>query len=217
MLLGIGMLGVLAHLGRPKRFLNALANPSAMITQEAYWSIPFGCILLIDALLLKLKQSKNLVIPIIGSVLGCGLLVVTSIAYFTSYGVAGWPEVPTLFLFSVGDLAMGAAFAIAFSTNNAKASEDTKENPSTPQAPLIITGVLSLAFSITLIAEAIVFAGLPVGPWGFVISAVLATGAAALQALSAFGKLDIKHQNWICFALIALAAIISRYAFYAMY
>ena len=37
-LLGVGLLGVLGHLGRPERFLLAMSNPSSMIAEEAYWS-----------------------------------------------------------------------------------------------------------------------------------------------------------------------------------
>ena len=41
-------MGVLGHLGRPERFLLALSNPSAMIAEEAYWSIAFGVLMLVD-------------------------------------------------------------------------------------------------------------------------------------------------------------------------
>lgn len=216
-LLGIGMLGVLVHLGHPERFLNALANPSAMITQEAYWSIPFGCLLLVDALLLKIKGSDNRAVSIIGSVLGLGLICVTSLAYFTSYGVAGWPEVPTLLLFVIGDLAMGASFATAFSKVEDVHSDLDTANESASHSFPSVAIVLDLALVITLVLEAIVFADLTVGPWGFVVSAAIVAIAAALQAAVSLGKLKLANQGWICFALVVGAMIVSRYAFYAMY
>ncbi|WP_275556964.1 DmsC/YnfH family molybdoenzyme membrane anchor subunit [Adlercreutzia agrestimuris] len=216
-LLGLGMLCVLAHLGHPERFLNALANPTAMITQEAYWSIPFGCLLLADILLLKLKHSENIAIPIIGSLFGLGLMCVTSIAYFTSYGVAGWPEVPTLFLFSIGDLAMGAVFALtAFEFTANHADKAAKKNKST-QSFSLLSILLNLALVLTFIAEAIVFANLAVGPWGFIVAALLTAAATAMQACVVLGKFRIKNLNLICSILITIAVIITRYAFYAMY
>lgn len=216
-LLGVGMLGVLAHLGHPERFLNALANPSAMITQEAYWSIPFGCLLLVDALILKFKKSVNIIVPVIGSVLGLGLMCVTSVAYFTSYGVAGWHEVPTLLLFAVGDLAMGATFATAFYKIADKHSGVDKTEANSSRTFLCIAVALNLALVVTLIAEAIVFANLMVGPWGFLVSVVIAVVVVALQMAFFLDKLNLANQGWIWFALIAIAVIVSRYAFYAMY
>ncbi|MFQ9179357.1 MAG: DmsC/YnfH family molybdoenzyme membrane anchor subunit [Eggerthella lenta] len=47
-LLGVGLLGVLGHLGRPERFLLAMSNPSSMIAEEAYWFIAFGVLMLVD-------------------------------------------------------------------------------------------------------------------------------------------------------------------------
>ena len=41
-LLAAGLLCLPAHLEHPERMLIALSNPSAMIAQEAYWSIGFG-------------------------------------------------------------------------------------------------------------------------------------------------------------------------------
>ncbi len=214
--LGIGMLGSLAHLGHPERFLNALANPSAMITQEAYWSIAFGCVLLVDTLLLKIKGSHNKVVPVVGPVLGLGLMTVTSIAYFTSYGVAGWAEAPTLFLFIVGDLALGSSLAIAFPG----AASDLSDNAGSKEAPTKATPsiaiALYLALAVVFVAEAVVFAGLAVGPWGFVAAAVVALIACALQMAEMLRKAKGASIRWICFSLVALSVIISRCAFFAM-
>ncbi len=73
-LLGLGLLGTLLHLGHPERFLNALANPSAMIAQEAYWSIPFGTLVLVDAILVKARDYRGRALPLAASVLACGLM-----------------------------------------------------------------------------------------------------------------------------------------------
>ena len=50
-LLGVGLCGTLAHLGQPLRFLNGMSNPGSMIAQEAYWSIAFGAVILVDLVL----------------------------------------------------------------------------------------------------------------------------------------------------------------------
>ena len=83
-LLGVGLLGVLGHLGRPERFLLAMSNPSSMIAEEAYWSIAFGALML-------------------------ALMCIMGWAYFTSYGNPAWAAWQTLPLFVLGDLAMGSA------------------------------------------------------------------------------------------------------------
>ena len=54
-LLAAGLLCLPAHLEHPERMLIALSNPSAMIAQEAYWSIGFGIVLLADVVLSKAK------------------------------------------------------------------------------------------------------------------------------------------------------------------
>lgn len=199
--LAAGMVAVLFHLGHPERFLNALANPTAMIAQEAYWSIPLGIVLLLDAVLLKLGKGQTPALPVIGAVLSLGLMTVTAIAYFTSYGVAGWPEVPTLPLFVAGDLGMGAAFALAMDARGSNRSA------------AIVSAVLAVAVAVTMVAEAAVFAPLPVGAVPFAVAAVLAVAGAVLEVFP-----SAKPQawwRWLAFACLLAAVTVARYGFYA--
>lgn len=204
-LLGLGLLGVLFHLGHPERFLNALANPSAMITQEAYWSIPFGLLVLVDAVLIKTRDDQGKAIPIIASVLGCGLMTVTAIAYFTSYGVPGWPELPTPFQFIIGDLSLGAAFASAFSK--------VGKEPSLTK----IRATLYAALTLVLIWEAVTFGPTSVGVVPFVVAAILTAIAAGVEGMSLYTKTHKPSFAWITFGLVLVAMIIARYGFYAAF
>lgn len=47
-LLGIGLCGTLAHLGQPLRFMNGMANPASGISQESYWAIALGIVIVVD-------------------------------------------------------------------------------------------------------------------------------------------------------------------------
>lgn len=202
--LGVGLLGVLFHLGHPERFMNGLANPTSMIAQEGYWAILFGLLLFVDTILLFLKK-RNSILPIVISVLGCGLLTVTSIEYFTSYGVAGWPEVPTILQFIGAGLATGAAFTTAF----LKIAPEKKN--------VLTSFVLYLVLVIALFAEAFVFGALPVGSAPFVVAAIIAGVGAFLSYAPLTGKTPEKKLNWPVFVLILLAVIITRYAFYSAF
>ena len=50
-LLGIGLCGTLAHLGQPLRFMNGMANPASGISQESYWAIALGIVIVVDLVL----------------------------------------------------------------------------------------------------------------------------------------------------------------------
>ena len=203
--LGLGLLGTMLHLGHPERLLNALANPSAMIAQEAYWSIPFGALVLVDAILVKARDYRGRALPLAASVLGCGLMTVTAIAYFTSYGVPGWPEVPTLFQFIVGDLCLGAAFASAFLKIEKK------------RALTAICAALYVALALVLVWEAVVFGATAVGAAPFVVAAILAAAAAGIEGMPLRKKTCKPGIAWIAFGLILVVMVVTRYGFYAAF
>ncbi|WP_270299735.1 hypothetical protein, partial [Eggerthella sinensis] len=93
----------------PERFLLALANPSAMIAEEAYWSIAFGLLMLVDLAAAAAQGARPPRRAPAGRLAALGLMCVMGWAYFTSYGNPAWAAWPTLPLFMLGDLAMGAA------------------------------------------------------------------------------------------------------------
>lgn len=114
-LLGIGLLASLVHLGQPARFLNALAHGSAPIALEAYCSMIFGTLVLADLLLVAIKNKQVMPLQAIASVAGLALTLVTGYAYFECYGVPAWASLATLPFFSLGDIALGLALALALS------------------------------------------------------------------------------------------------------
>ena len=148
-LLGVGLLGCLGHLGRPAMFLNALANPASMISQEAYWSIAFGVVMVIDLVLCFAKGACPRALRIVGAIAAAGLMAVMGNAYFTGHGVVVWANWLTWPLYLVGDLAMGAALVAAFD------AELTRK-----PAFGWTTVVLDVLFAATAVAEAVSFAGL---------------------------------------------------------
>lgn len=113
-LLGLGLLGVLFHLGRPQYFYYAMANVRAGITQEAFASILFGVLILIQlavyAAKKKAPQALNWITAIVGVVLAC----VMGFAYAVNVGTPAFTDWSTTLLFPVGDVAMGlAVYALA--------------------------------------------------------------------------------------------------------
>lgn len=203
-LLGAGLLGTLAHLGHPERFLNAFVNPSAMIAQEAYWSMAFGVLLLIDLVLGFKGRAVPAVVRWLGAMVATGLAAVTGWAYFTCYGVAAWSQLATLPLFVVGDAAMGAALMGALWLGVCKQKSF--------RATVVVLEVLLAA---TLIAEALAFeqTGQSFAP--FVVALVVAP--LATLGLVLFGKKAIPTpaRAWLIFGCTFVGVAIARYAFYA--
>ncbi len=83
----------------------------------------------------------------------------------------GWPEVPTLFQFIVGDLCLGAAFAGAFLKIEKK------------RALTAICAALYVALALVLVWEAVVFGATAVGAAPFVVAAILAAAAAGIEGM----------------------------------
>ncbi len=204
-LLAAGLLCLPAHLEHPERMLIALSNPSAMIAQEAYWSIGFGIVLLADVVLSKAKGASPRALRIVGAVAGLGLACVMANAYFVSSAIVPWASWETFPLFRVGDLAMGAAFCALFERG---LYEKT--------AFAAGTAVLGLLTCCAAVAEAVRFAGLGLGAAPFVVGAGAALAGAVCAALAGKGKLPAKAAGALVFACLLAAVVVSRYAFYAV-
>lgn len=204
-LLGIGLLGTLMHLQHPERFMNAMANPGAMITEEAYWSTAFGIVLLIDALLSIFRKGAPRWLRIVGALAAFGLMVVTSIAYASNYGVPAWRGIATFPLFLVGDIAMGAALLGAF------------ENQLLVKRAFVYTNIgVEALLAIVLIALAVQFAGVGVGTVLVYISIVVAPVAGVFLMLVASKKPEGNAAiAWLAVACVVIGVFLSRYAFYA--
>lgn len=211
-LLGVGLLGLPMHLGRPERMLVALTQPSAMIAQEAYWSMAFGIVLLIDAVLLKVKGRAPRALRIVGAVFALGLTAVMGNAYFVSLAVPAWASVATFPFFILGDLAMGVAAVALFDFLLSKGSDDAL--CASPKF-LLVEAVLAAVAVVVLVVEGCRFAsvGLSIAP--FAVSAVIAAASAAVALAARMGKVSGKVAAWACFVCLFVAVAIARYAFYA--
>lgn len=203
-LFAVGMLASLLHLGHPERFLNALSNPSSMITLEAYCAVPFGVVILIDTALLFFKKKSNMGVAVLGAVLGCALMAVTSNLYFSAHAYVVWTQVPTWFVFLVGNLAMGAFGVVAF---NAKQRNEMFE-----RIALVFAAVMVVA----LLVETYLFgtAGYNVILW--ILSVVFMAAASILLLLESKGKFTHKNLLIYVFACTVVAIVLARYAFYAI-
>lgn len=203
-LLGVGLLGVLGHLGRPERFLFAMSNPSSMICEEAYWSIAFGLVMLVDLVLLARKGASPRAVRVLAAVAAAGLVCVMGWAYFTSYGNPAWATWQTLVLFVAGDLAMGAALFALFREGAYREGAFV--------AYLTAVGVVAAA-SIALVAAH--FAGLGHDALPFAAAVLLVAVGIASALLTWKGKLSAAVGPAVTLAAVLAGAAAARYAFYA--
>ena len=204
-LLGIGLLGCLGHLHHPERFMNALWNPMAGITQEAYLSILFGIVLVVDVIVCAVKGSSPRALRIVGAVFGFLLACVMGYAYSTILGVAAWSTPITILLFVVGDLAMGAALWAAL-----------KHDAYTSKPYFTTVVVIEALLLVTLGAIAAHFAGIGLSVVPFVAAIVLAPVAHIALAFAArSGKASWAAVAALVCVLVGVA--VARYAFYAAY
>lgn len=116
-LLGVGLLGVLFHLGRPALFVNGLVNPGAGIAQEAYWSIAFGVLLVAVAVVSWKKGQAPKALRVVCALAALGLLVTMGVTYYSYESVAAWHLPCTILLFVAGGLAAGSVLCWALSGN----------------------------------------------------------------------------------------------------
>ncbi len=203
-LLGAGLLGVLGHLGRPERFLFALSNPSSMIAEEAYWSLAFGVLMLVDLALLARKGEGPRAVGVLGAVAALGLVCIMGNAYFTAYGNPVWAAWPTLALFVLGDVAMGAALFGLFGGERYRTGAFT-----------IVSAVLAALAAAGMIAVAARFAGFSLEVAPFVVGAVLALAGAACALLARKGRLSERPAAIAVLACLVVGVAVARYAFYA--
>lgn len=204
-LLGVGLLGTLAHLGQPLRFLNGVSNPGSMISQESYWAIAFGVILLADIALTKAKKVAPLALRCLGTLAACGLMTVTGLAYCKCSYIPAWSDALTIPLFVVGDMALGAAICNIFQSR-----EDSRR----------WLYSANIAFSLSWLAVAtsygIHLAGLSANCTVLTVGALI--GPVATIVLSVFASLGNLPQKQAPLALVASAALgvlLIRGAFFA--
>lgn len=204
-LLGIGLLGCLMHLQHPERFLNALFNPTAGITLEAYFSLLFGLTLLVEVILLLAKKKVPCWLHVLGSLIAFALTCIMGYAYYISYGVEAWGSWATVPLFFVGDLAMGAGLCGLI-----------WGNLYTRRPFILASFVIEALLAGVLIMEAVHFSEMGLSPVPFVVALVVAPAVTIGFTCVAQKKASPVLTALICFCAIA-GVMIARYAFYAAY
>lgn len=204
-LLGVGLLGTLMHLGQPMRFINGMMNPGSMISQESYWAIAFGVIMVIDLVIAKMKGACMAAVRWVGAVAACGLMVVTGLAYYQCAFLPAWSEAITVPLFIVGDLAMGAGLCLVF----AKRAE--------LQRVLHVGNVaVSAAWLAVVVGYAVHLMGMGSGAAMVFVGAVIGPVACAVaSAAAASGKLLGKTAGYVVVACAVVGVLLVRGAFFA--
>ena len=201
-LVAVGGLCAVGHLGRPLQMLNVLNNPLASITMEGIFTGLLGAVALVDFFLSKKEGASPRWIRIVGGIVSVLFILVVTSAYVTSYGNPSWRALPTFPLFLLGDLSVG--FALWFSLFDKKS-----------KLLVLVSGIISALFALNLIWEGIVFAGLAQAGTGVIIAgAVIAIAQSVLSFLSWSGKLEAPWMRSAILALALLALFVSRYGFY---
>lgn len=206
-LLAVGLLFTLLHLGQPARFINGLHNPASMISQESYWAIAFALLLIIDCAFSWFKQTEVRPLRWIGAIAAVGLMVVTSLAYYKSLGIIGWHTAATIPFFILGDLAFGCALCLLF------VKDDVVSRAL--QTALI---ALSAAWLVSIAAYGVALgsAGLA-GTGAMVVGGIV--GPLASICIAAAGlnnKLDAGKVALWTSVMAGVGLVICRYAFFAI-
>ena len=202
-LIGIGGLALLMHLGRPERMFYAFSNPQAGITQEGFTTGLFAVVLVVDFLLTWRKGQAPRALRYVGAAFALLLTIVMGFTYYNYESMPMWHALPTVLFYVIGDLAMGMLLVGALS--------ELEQSKTLAPIAAIFVALAAVVFA----AEGAVFAGCGLSAIPFVVAAVLA----ALVAVCGFVKSDGASATlrWALFALFFVALVIARYAFYAAY
>ena len=204
-LLAIGGVSLLLHLGHPERMLFAFSKPWAGIAAEGYTTVFFGIMVVIDLVLRVVRGASNKVVTWLCA-LG-GLLVCCAMAYaYHSYtNVGAWHAFSTLPLFVLGNLSAGGALCGVFAKDGVAGKRYN--------TALLVVQVLALAsfvlaaatFAATGANAGMAVAGAIVGPVACLVLAVVARSGRKLPGAAAI---------MVVLAVVGLALV--RYAFYAV-
>lgn len=204
--LAVGLLGTLLHLGQPLRFLNGLSNPASMISQEGYWSIALGLVLVV-AVAMGVKKGVPRFLTVLGGIVALGMMIVTSFAYYFAAGIPVWNGGATLPLFIVGDIAMGAALC-------ALLIEDRQTLFLNVSACLAaVSLVVALAFQAQVVSAHVAFDFAPWTAVAMIVAGVLPIAAWAAQLK---GFLAPRAASVAVLVLVVLGTAILRIGFFSV-
>ena len=201
LLVGVGSLAAIGHLGRPALIMNVLNNPGSSLTMEGMSAGVLALVAIVDLALCASQKRSNRAVRIVGALVGIVCMCIVTMAYTSSYGNPAWTAAPTWPLFVLGDLACGCALWMVFA-----------EMPNKGLAALVT--VAAALFAVVLIWQAATFAGLSQPGFGqLVFGAILAIAVAVGAWITMSTQLWNTAGAIVC-VLAALALVISRYGFY---
>lgn len=201
-LLAIGGVALLLHLGHPERMFYAFSNPSAGITREGAATGLFGVLVLVD-FIIAIRSGKPVpkALGIVTALAGILLLVAMGSAYVQFYGAPAWSNWTSMALFVVGGLSAGICLVPLFDAEIARNGSFA-----------ICAVVVNALFACTAIAVGAHFAALGFSIVPFICAAILAV-AAAIVAWLAKSREGIAFPA-LAFVLALAAVLVARYAFY---
>lgn len=85
-----------------------------MISQESYWGIAFAVLLAACCAMALLRRSAPLALHALTALAGCGLAMVSSLAYYFAAGIPAWGSAVVVPLFLSADLLCGAVVCPLF-------------------------------------------------------------------------------------------------------
>lgn len=201
-LLGVGLLGVLFHLGRPQLFFLAMKNLSAGITQEAYCATVFGVLLLAQLILTWRKGVSPKALSWACALVGLVLMFIMGCAYVVNVGTPAWATWLTVPLFVLGDIAMGAALWGAMTRGAYEL-----------RGFAFVEAVVLALLAVVLVAEGVHFASVDQASVPFYVSAALAVVGAVASGVAA--KKPTAWQPGTVLACALVAVCVARWFFYA--
>lgn len=199
-LLAIGGIALLFHLGHFERMLLAFRNIQAGITQEGYITAILGIIIVIDLIYTLVKKAGLRSLDIIGGIAGVLFMIITANAYFSIITIAALHSWITFFLFLASDLAMGFALVVVFIENGEVKVKANK-----------VAAILACVAVVAILAEGLHYGSCGVSASALYIGAVCAAAGAACAFLA---PKQARGLYVAAFCLIFAAAAISRYGFY---
>lgn len=213
-LLLVGSVAVIGHLGRPELMLNVLNNPTASLTMEGICAGILIVVMAIDLVLSCVKKKAVAPVRIVELVAGCLVIAVEAYAYLEVFGIPAWSSVSTLPYFVASDLACGATLWMVLSRN-------TKNQ----HAFEIATCVIAALAAVCTFWKLADFIGVGADGQALLIAgAILMLIAAAIcgymikrkgESNDGANTKGLKQKPVITiFVLTALGLIVSRYGFY---
>lgn len=210
LLLGIGLCATFTHLGQPLRFYYGMTNPTSMIAQESYWSIAFGCVMLIDVIVAKVKGKTPRAIRVLGAILAIGLMVVTGLVYAGCLNYEAWIGIGTVPEFVIGDIVMGMMLYLVI----CKIPIDTK---SVPQAIIILQALLGVVTLILIVHFANIGLGVSIPLIVSLLLGPLVVSLLTIKRTALMEESERIRKNFLVILLLLslISVVIARIAFYA--